>query len=1023
MIYVPLTLAANTPLSEGIAQMQNAPAGCIVITDQEKLIGILTERDLVRAIASGKAVEGATVSSVMNSEVLTLKASQAQDLSSAFNFMRQHRLHHLPLVDEEDCLVGLLEMDTLLQELSSDCFQFSTKTNFDRSALKLEVPANPSLANLRKKAEQERLLATISLRISQFLKLEEILNATVTELQQLLQTDRVLIYRLFPDGSGNVVVEAVSDRHWSILGQVIQDTCFESNWLIPYQEGCAKAVADIYKEPLSSCYVEFLAKLQVKANLIVPILQGREGGIGRDSRGEKSALETSGHSPKESSASIQMTSVWGLICLHQCTNSRQWQPEEIGLLEKLAIQVAISIQQASLFEQLQGEISQRQKVESILQKKEETLRLALELTNMGTWDWDLITNKISWSKTHESLFGFAPGTFDGNYQTFETCVHPDDQQSLQAALNHSLLERQDYYHEFRVIWSDGSVHWIEAKGKYIYNGEEQPVRMLGTVVEVSNRKQAEILIQQQKDELELRISERTAQLSEANKLLQKELFERKQAEAERVQLISILEATSDMVATVTSDLKLCYLNRAARKMFGLGESEDLDNFSIRDAHPQWAYDIVVNQGIPAAIRDGIWVGETAFISSGQEIPMSQLIIAHFAPNGKVKLISTIARDISKQKQIEATVREAERRWRSFLENIRLVVVGLDLQGKVEYANPFLLELVGYSESEIMGIDWLETFLLPFDRKRMQEKFSSLSEQNYYTYYHNCLITKSGEQKVIAWNSTLLRNLQGEVVGTMSIGEDITEREAIERMKNEFISVVSHELRTPLTSIYGALNLIVSGLIEANSEKGKRVIDIAAKSADRLVRLVNDILDLERLQSGKMTLLKQVVNAADLLLRATEQMQVMASRAGIMLCLSTQDIQLEADADRLLQVLTNLLSNAIKFSPKGSRVWLSVEQIPVDASQLAEGKQPSILFSVKDEGRGIPADKSETIFERFQQVDASDSRKKEGTGLGLAICRSIVEQHGGEIWVESILDVGSNFYFRLPIIQQETRDGI
>jgi signal transduction histidine kinase len=198
-------------------------------------------------------------------------------------------------------------------------------------------------------------------------------------------------------------------------------------------------------------------------------------------------------------------------------------------------------------------------------------------------------------------------------------------------------------------------------------------------------------------------------------------------------------------------------------------------------------------------------------------------------------------------------------------------------------------------------------------------------------------------------------------------------------------------------------------VDTQSDKGRRVIEIAAQSADRLVRLVNDILELERLESGKISLLKQPCNVGDLMMKATDMMQVMANRAGISISVSPQDIQLNADPDRIIQVLTNLLGNAIKFSPRGSTVWLSVElSLPLSPSPPL----PTVLFKVKDQGRGIPADKLESIFERFHQVDASDSRKKGGTGLGLAICRSIVQQHGGRIWVESTLGEGSSFYFTL-----------
>lgn len=202
--------------------------------------------------------------------------------------------------------------------------------------------------------------------------------------------------------------------------------------------------------------------------------------------------------------------------------------------------------------------------------------------------------------------------------------------------------------------------------------------------------------------------------------------------------------------------------------------------------------------------------------------------------------------------------------------MRLVVVGLDRAGNVEYVNPFFLELSGYTQDEVIGKNWFENFLPLEQRKQVQGCFSEVLEQDNHPHYQNPILTKSGEKRAIAWNNTLLRTPQDEIISTMSIGEDITERQAIERMKDEFVSVVSHELRTPLASIQGALSLLASGLMSAQSDKGRRVIEIAAESVDRLVLLVNDILELERLELGKIRLSKQICKVNEMLLKAIEK---------------------------------------------------------------------------------------------------------------------------------------------------------
>jgi len=244
---------------------------------------------------------------------------------------------------------------------------------------------------------------------------------------------------------------------------------------------------------------------------------------------------------------------------------------------------------------------------------------------------------------------------------------------------------------------------------------------------------------------------------------------------------------------------------------------------------------------------------------------------------------------------------------------------------------------------------------------------------------------------------------GKAVGVVVAFADTTERRALDRMKDEFISTVSHELRTPLTSLRAALGLITGGSLNARPEKLQQMLDIATGNTDRLVRLVNDILELERIGSGKAELHYTMCSADDLFRRAASLQQTGASKAQLRITFNSQGVNVWADPDRILQTLTNLISNAIKFSPPNTEVHLRARRIDADEAEL----------QVRDQGRGIPEDKLESIFERFHQVDASDSRTMGGTGLGLAICRSIVNQHGGRIWATSTVGKGSTFRFTLP----------
>ncbi|HWZ50317.1 MAG TPA: ATP-binding protein [Granulicella sp.] len=245
--------------------------------------------------------------------------------------------------------------------------------------------------------------------------------------------------------------------------------------------------------------------------------------------------------------------------------------------------------------------------------------------------------------------------------------------------------------------------------------------------------------------------------------------------------------------------------------------------------------------------------------------------------------------------------------------------------------------------------------------------------------------------------------------------ELSQRSALDSLKDEFVATVSHELRTPLTSIRGALGLLSAGLMGTVDARAQNLLRIALTNTDRLVRLINDILDLERMESGQAPLQFRRCSLPELVQQAIDTMTSMAEEAqvkvdtGAMPEEALSSVFFDADPDRILQVLTNLLSNAIKFSPSGSTVVIEIET-PRDR----------LLLKVVDQGRGIPEEQLETIFERFAQVDASDARRRGGTGLGLTICRKIVQQHGGAIWIEPNPEQGVTVCVSLPR-QQRSAD--
>lgn len=890
--------------------------------------------------------------------------------------------------------------------------------------------------------------------------------------------------------------------------------------------------------------------------------------------------------------------------------------------------------------------------QQLVQENAEQLRLALSAAHMGLWDVDMVTEKMSWSPEHEQLFGFQPGTFDGKYDTFTQCVHPDDISRIIHTAETAIATHHVFKSEYRIIWGDGSIHWIEARGKAFYNEMDQPLRLLGTVMsiddrkkaqaalqqreatlalfaqyapagiamfdrdmrylmvsqrwiedyqlnpitsligrshyeifpnfperwrqihqrclagavekcdqdlyvrvdgtqqwirweaypwynseheiggiiifaediterkktedalakevlrlqtlfntsfdgivildsqgkvmdanprfaqmlgytpqeitklkisdwdakfnaeeieqiqrenlrlkrgvletqhrrkdgsifdveisfsilewegeclafcvcrDISDRKQAQIALQQINSELELRVAERTAQLRQANDRLLETVREQQHTQLLLLEQAQLLDLAHDTIMTCDLNGVISFWNEGAKYMYGWQKAEALGKNAHQLLKTQFPQPLAAIQA--QLLEYGYWEGElTHFNRDQQPLTVASRWVLQTDNLGKPIKILEINNDITANKQAQAALRHSEEKFRQLAENIQAVFWMKDSQNcqvlyvSQTYENVWQRSCASLYEN---ATDWLNA-IHPDDRQRVEDAFAQKVLLGSFDIEYR-IVNPDGTVRWIRDRAFPIKNEMGETVRIAGIAEDITERQKIEQMKSEFIGIVSHELRTPLTAIRAALGLLQTGIYDHKPEKFKRMIEIAAIDSDRLVRLVNDILDLERLESGRAFLEKTICNAADLIQQAVEGVQAIAKQQNITFHLHTTDVPVWAAADAIIQTLTNLIGNAIKFSPPDATITISVKP-QID----------HVLFQISDQGRGIPSEKLEAIFGRFQQVDVSDSRAKGGTGLGLAICRSIVDQHHGKIWAESTVGVGSTFFFTLPI---------
>jgi len=363
----------------------------------------------------------------------------------------------------------------------------------------------------------------------------------------------------------------------------------------------------------------------------------------------------------------------------------------------------------------------------------------------------------------------------------------------------------------------------------------------------------------------------------------------------------------------------------------------------------------------------------------------------------------IQRHQSARRAAERAVRASEKQLRLITDAVPALIGYVDGGGRLQFHNLAFEQLFNRSAAELRGRALRE--LLGEGQYAAIEPHIAEVLQGNATDFKFPLVKTGGEKVELSAQLVPRRNEKGEITGYYALITDITALTEVERLKSEFIATVSHELRTPLTSIWGSLGLLAGGAAGNLHETARELVTIATQSCERLVRLVNDVLDSEKMESGKMQFAYEVLELGGVIERSLRETEGFASAQGVRLQFDARarEIKVRADRDRLVQVVTNLLSNASKFSPPGGAVEVAMEQRGAVAR-----------VSVSDRGPGVPAESRAHLFDRFYQVDSTNTRSRGGTGLGLSICKGIVERLGGAMAFASREGGGSIFYFELPV---------
>ncbi|BAB75141.1 PAS domain S-box protein [Anabaena sp. FACHB-709] len=647
-------------------------------------------------------------------------------------------------------------------------------------------------------------------------------------------------------------------------------------------------------------------------------------------------------------------------------------------------------------QRLQQEISQRQQVDAALTESEERWRLALDAANLGFWDWNVLTAKVVWSENHERLFGLVSGSFDGTYETFLSCVHPEDRESVIQVIGVCLENKTDYYDEFRIVWPDKSIHWIAAKGRFFYNDQGQPVRMIGVCMDITKSKRTE----------------------ENNRQLATQVQEQANV------LNAILATSVDHIYIFNRTGHYQYVSHGGAAVLGLYPQQMIGKTVQELNLPQELIDKVNGQFL-AVMKAGKPVkDECEYVAADGKHYYEYILTPLRNIDHNIEGVITVSRDMTEHKRAEQSIRNSEARFRRLFESNLIGVAFWNVDGFITDANDAYLQLVGYTREQFntLGkINWRE--LTPPDYKHLDDRaIAEVKTNGISRIYEKQYIQRNGRRVSIVLGIALLDDSDEQGVAFVL---DISERKLAEqqrdrllcaeriarkdaeianRIKDEFLAVLSHELRTPLNPILGWSKLLRSRQFDAATTD--RALETIERNATLQTQLIEDLLDVSRILQGKLSLNICPVSLPIVIGAAIDTVRLAAEAKEIKI----QNVfdpnlgQVMGDANRLQQVVWNLLSNAVKFTSPGGTVEIHLKAVN-DQAQI----------QVIDTGKGITPEFLPYVFDYFRQADGTTTRNFGGLGLGLAIVRQVVELHGGTVQAKSPGDgLGATFTVNLPL---------
>ena len=1033
-------------------------------------LGIVTERDIVQFQALQLNLTQLRAEMVMSAPIFRVRSDES--LWVAHKIMQQHRCRRLAVVDVQGYLVGIVSQTTILKAIDPEELQQVVESlqqkvqRLEREKVVLLQNANQHLkAKVESDADQiqaqearNQLLSAMALRIRASLDLDSILTATVEEVRQLLQSDRVLLLEFKGKGSAQVTVEAVTRPQWSLLHSFLQDDCL-ARWQTADCRLPAKAIHDIQQPGIDRCYRQTLATFKVAAILVVPIYV--DGAL------------------------------WGLLIAHQCTEPRRWLAEEIEFLEQLAVQVEIAIQQATLltrvqqanrdltheinqqtkalrqaYEQLKIELQQHERTEAALNQTQAKLAGILNLAEDAIISIDETQRIVLFNRGATKIFGYEPQTVIG--QSLGILL-PSTQADLHRHHVQGFRESADISRHMgqrdRTIYArhkDGSEFPAEVSiSKLELEGETTLTAILR---DITHRKQSEAALQESE--------EKFRQLVENIH----QIFFVTSGDGEILYVSPAYEqlwgrSCASLYRNPRGWLQSVYLPDRARVVAALNHqlSEGtVFNEAYRILQPDGTLRWISARSFPLRDRNGQVYRFTGIAEDITERKLAEEQLAQQYQQALLlrQITNEIRQNLSTQHIFETTVIQVGQALQvnrclihAYIpgSNPRIPLVSEYLQGEFPSLTETEIPVRGNAHAEAVlasdrvivtpDVETDPLFQPVLSLCHQLQIKSMLSVRTSYQGKPNGIIGLHQCDVHRQWTAAEVQLLEavaaqvGIALAQASLLEQEVQRrqelaqqnqalkearraaESANQAKSEFLANMSHEIRTPMNAVLGFADLLQSQVTETQTLS---YVNAIASSGRTLLTLIDDILDLSKIEAGKLELQYGGVDLPALLQDIQQLFSQKVAQKGLRFHLEIAD-NVPAivcfDEVRLRQILINMVGNAIKFTSQGS-ITLAVEWENHCGSKFEY--QSCLRFSIIDTGIGIAPEDCDRIFDAFTQSDGQSTRQYGGTGLGLAITKRLTQMLNGTLDLQSQLGQGSTFilcFHNLEILSEvsTTRD--